>query len=77
MRIDAGHPLAVVLLAEGFLLQCSKLGPVTAGEMHGENCKFSYAFDKICPVGFGQGWWVCRVVQGAFRIWPLGSAEGE
>lgn len=60
-----------------FLLHCGKLGRVTAGEMHGENSKFSYVLDKICPVGFGQGWWVCQVVQGAFCIWFLGSCRGR
>lgn len=47
------------------------------GEMDRKNSKFSYAFDKICPVGFGQRWWACRVIQAAFCIWPLGSAERE
>lgn len=46
-----------------------------SGEMGGKICKFSSAFDKNCPLGFGLGWWVCQVVQGAFCISPLGSAE--
>lgn len=49
----------------------ASLGESTAlGKWKEKNSNFSYVFDKICPVGFGQGSWVCQVVQGAFASGP-------
>lgn len=41
----------------------------------GKICKLCYAFGKIHPVGFGQGWWASQVIEeGAFSSRPLRSA---